>query len=82
MSATASKQKTTPAIKRATQNLNQSLVQLQGFDLCDLQQRLQANCLNADQRLALAAMLDNLYQLVQAEALRQTAGYVFSVRQR
>lgn len=74
MSAAATKQKTTPAIRRATQNLNESLAQLQGYDLCDLQQRLQDNSLATDQKLALTAMLDNLRQLAQAEALRDSGG--------
>lgn len=74
MSAAATKQKTTPAIRRATQHLNLSLVQLQGYDLCELQQRVQGNCLNTDQKLALASLLDNLRHLAQAEALRDSGG--------
>jgi hypothetical protein len=58
---TAASKKTTPAIRRATANLTQSLAQLQGYDLCDLQQRVQENSLATDQKFALTAMLDNLY---------------------
>ncbi len=66
--------KTTPAIKRATYSLQQSLAQLQNYDLCDLQQRVQANSLAADQKVALATVLNNLYQLAQAESLRDSGG--------
>jgi len=66
--------KTTPAIRRATQSLKASLTQLQTHDLCDLQQRVQGNCLNPEQQLALAEVLHNLYCLAQAESLRNTGG--------
>lgn len=72
--AASTNAKTTPAIKRASANLKQSLTQLQGYDLCDLQQRVQGNCLNAEQQLALTAVLDNLYRLAQAESLRDSGG--------
>ena len=71
---TAASQKTTPAMKRATARLKQSLTHLQSYDLCDLQQRVQADSLAPDHKCALAAVLDNLYQLAQAEALRDSGG--------
>ncbi len=66
--------KATPAIRRATQSLRESLTQLQTHDLCDLQQRVQGNCLNAEQQHALSEVLHNLYCLAQAESLRNNGG--------
>lgn len=66
--------KSTPAIRRATDDLQQSLTQLQGYDLRELQQRVQSNSLAADQKQALTTVLDNLRQLAQAEALRDGGG--------
>jgi len=47
---------------------------LQNYDLGDLQQRVQTNTLAADQKVALATVLNNLYQLAQAEALCDSGG--------
>ena len=69
-----SKQKNTPAIRRAMQSLQQSLTQLQQYDLCAMQQQVQCNALSTDQQHALADVLERLYQLAQAESLRDSGG--------
>src|SRR5689334_18082038 len=68
------KPKKTPAIKRAAQRLDQSLAQLQTFDLYALQQQLQNTALPTELKGALTEVLTNLCQLAQAESLRDSGG--------
>lgn len=70
----AAHKKATPAIRRATENLKQSLAQLQGYEQADLQQRLHDNCLMPDQQHALMNLIESLHQLAYAESLRDSGG--------
>ncbi|MBZ0296717.1 MAG: hypothetical protein K8L99_29415 [Anaerolineae bacterium] len=69
------KRKTTPAIKRATQNLKTSLEGLRHCDLADMQERLEHSPLDTGQRHALSQVLGSMRQLVEAEALRDRGGH-------
>jgi len=72
------KSKTTPAIRRAASNLRQSLEQLRGCDLTDVQECVRHNRLDGDQQRALITLLHSLHQLVEAEALRDSQQDMFA----